>query len=199
MSLLRSLIIAYPEHNLAHKIRLAMQSRGLPVQGIALSGSQVLQLAAQCPGGGVVICPFRFPDMSASEMKQLLPEHFDMLVLVTAQQHSAIYGAGIYTLAQPFTASDVGEAASGLLESRRPSGMAQPTESVFYHRNRLGPAPVEKPVHGRNDEEQQTIAAAKNLLMRRKHLTEPEAHRFLQKRSMESGIRIVELARRLLQ
>ncbi len=196
---MRSLIIAYPEHEMAHKIRLAMLSRGLPVQGIAVSGSQVLQLANQCPDGGVIICPFRFPDMSASEIMNLLPDQFDMLVLVTARQQSSVYGNGIFTLAQPFTAADVGEAATGLLEFRRPTGMAQPTEPIFYHRNRLGPAPDEKPAHGRNDDEQQIIAQAKELLMNRKHLSEQEAHRFLQKRSMESGIRIVELAKRLLQ
>lgn len=196
---MRSLIIAYPEHEMAHKIRLAMLGRGLPVQGIAISGSQILQLATQCPSGGVVICPFRFPDMSASEIMNLLPDQFDMLVLITARQQGSVYGNGIFTLAQPFTAADVGEAAASLLETRRPAGLAQPTEAIFYHRNRLGPAPIEKPAHGRNDDEQQIITKAKQLLMNRKHMTEPEAHRFLQKRSMESGIRIVELARRLLQ
>ncbi|MDD2534572.1 MAG: ANTAR domain-containing protein [Eubacteriales bacterium] len=196
---MRSLIIAYPEHDMAHKIRLAMQSRGLPVQGIALSGSQVLQIASLCEDGGVIVCPFRFPDLSSNEIMHLLPDTFDMLVLVTARQLSSVYGTGIYTLAQPFTASDVVDAAAGLLRDRHPTGLAQPTETVFYHRNRLGPAPDDKAAHGRSNNEQQIIALAKELLMNRKHMSEPEAHRFLQKRSMESGIRIVELAQRLLQ
>lgn len=196
---MRTLIVAFPDHDLAHKIRQALLSRGLPVNGLAISGSQVLHWASLCPDGGVVLCPFRFPDMSVNEIRSLLDERFDVLVLVTARQQSSVYGEGLFTLAQPFTSLDIIEAATGLLEQREAAGLAQPTEGVLYHRNRLGPPPVEKPAHGRTTDDQQILAQAKELLMQRKHLTEPEAHRFLQKRSMESGIRIVELAKRLLQ
>ena len=196
---MRSLIIANPDHDMAHKLRLVLQSRGLLVHGIALSGSQVLQQASLCEDGGLIICPFRFPDMSINEIMSLLPDTFDMLVLVTASQQGSVYGSGIYTLAQPFTGIDIAEAAAGLLENRQPAGLAQPTEGVTYRKNRLGVIVVEKPAHGRSNDEQRIIASAKALLMNRKHMSEPEAHRFLQKRSMESGIRIVELAKRLLQ
>lgn len=196
---MRSLIIANPDHDMAHKLRLVLQSRGLQVHSVALSGSQVLQQASLCEDGGVVICPFRFTDMSANELMSLLPDHFDMLVLVTSQQQGSVYGSGIYTLVQPFTGMDIIEAAAGLLEKRTTSGLARATENVNYHKNRLADLAAEKPAHGRSGDEQRIIASAKELLMNRKHMSEPEAHRFLQKRSMESGIRIVELAKRLLQ
>ena len=50
----------------------------------------------------------------------------------------------------------------------------------------------------RNPKDQQIIDSAKNLLMERNHLTENEAHRYLQKCSMDSGTNLVETAQMVL-
>ena len=50
----------------------------------------------------------------------------------------------------------------------------------------------------RSREEQQTIERAKMLLMERNGLTEPEAHRYLQKASMDNGTGVVETADMIL-
>lgn len=50
----------------------------------------------------------------------------------------------------------------------------------------------------RSAEDQKIIEQAKYLLMNRKQMTEAEAHRYLQKKSMESGVRLVDLARQYL-
>ena len=47
-------------------------------------------------------------------------------------------------------------------------------------------------------EEQGVLRRAKKLLMKRNHLSEPEAHRYLQKNSMDSGTNIVETAEMVL-
>ena len=80
-----------------------------------------------------------------------------------------------------------------------PPTLLPPLEALHYGQPAVSSAGADKTPVNRSAEEQLTIERAKTFLMQRKHLTEPEAHRFLQKRSMESGIRIVELARRLLQ
>ena len=46
----------------------------------------------------------------------------------------------------------------------------------------------------RNAEEEAAIKEAKELLMGRNHMTEEEAHRYLQKCSMDSGTNLVETA-----
>ena len=196
---MRSLIIAHPDHDMASKLNLLLRGRGLPVLGIATSGALVLQQAVQHDGGGVVICPFRLHDMVANEIRRLLNPSWDLLVLVNARQISQVFGDGIFTLVQPFSGQDILDAASGLLDRQPPAILLQPTEELRYGQPPVSHPVPEKAQHGRNTEEQQIIEKAKSLLMNRKHMTEPEAHRFLQKRSMESGIRIVELAKRLLQ
>ncbi len=47
--------------------------------------------------------------------------------------------------------------------------------------------------------ERRLIEAAKRLLMRRDRMSEPAAHRFLQRRAMERQIRLAEVARVLLR
>lgn len=50
----------------------------------------------------------------------------------------------------------------------------------------------------RNEEEASTIQSAKHLLMERNHMTEEEAHRYLQKHSMDYSVSMVETAQMLL-
>ena len=50
----------------------------------------------------------------------------------------------------------------------------------------------------RNPEQQARVKEAKSLLMERNNMTEEEAHRYLQKCSMESGVNMVETAQMVL-
>ena len=66
-------------------------------------------------------------------------------------------------------------------------------QTVLYQKRKMRQKPVE-----RNEEEKQVINRAKTMLMQREHMTEAEAHRYLQKCSMESGSNLVETAHMLL-
>ncbi len=233
---MRSVIIAFPDLELARKLRALFNSRSLPVQGVCQTGAQALQMASLNPGGGVIICPFRFTDMSAQEVMNLVSEAYDMLVLVTPRQVGAINGEGIFTLTQPFNGQILLDNTQQLMQTRQTTAGALPTGRAI-HGSHGGPgsygdnggsgrhggpgdsndqggpgrprepdrtgraadhAAAGPPAHGRNSNEQHIIEQAKYLLMNRKHLTEAEAHRYLQKRSMESGIRMIDLARRII-
>ena len=50
----------------------------------------------------------------------------------------------------------------------------------------------------RSTEEQHIIDRAKSLLIERNHMTESEAHRYMQKCSMDSGTNLVETAQMVL-
>ena len=51
---------------------------------------------------------------------------------------------------------------------------------------------------GRSGEEQALLQEAKALLMERNNLSEDEAHRYIQKRSMDNGTGLVETAQMIL-
>ena len=55
----------------------------------------------------------------------------------------------------------------------------------------------EKPKQ-RSKDEQEMIAEAKALLMERNNMTEKEAHRYIQKRSMDNGTNLTETAQMIL-
>ena len=52
---------------------------------------------------------------------------------------------------------------------------------------------------GRSEGEQQWVDRAKRLMMARKGISEEEAHRLLQKRSMDAGIRLVQAAKQVVE
>lgn len=54
------------------------------------------------------------------------------------------------------------------------------------------------PSRKRSEKEQEEIAKAKQILMKQKDMTEPEAFRYLQKCSMDSGRTIVETAQMII-
>ena len=57
---------------------------------------------------------------------------------------------------------------------------------------------LHRPPPQRREEEQQLIRRAKELLMDINRMTEAEAHRFLQKRSMDSGMKLAEMAQYII-
>lgn len=50
----------------------------------------------------------------------------------------------------------------------------------------------------RDDEERRLIGKAKEVLMSRNHMTEQEAHKYIQKCSMDSGTNMTETAQMVL-
>ena len=53
---------------------------------------------------------------------------------------------------------------------------------------------VKKKIASGTLDEKQVIESAKNILIERNHFTEPQAHRFIQKKSMDMGRKMVETA-----
>ncbi|MDE7257890.1 MAG: ANTAR domain-containing protein, partial [Lachnospiraceae bacterium] len=67
------------------------------------------------------------------------------------------------------------------------------SQTIMRRRRRAKSKPKE-----RNSEETAFIKEAKELLMERNHMTEEEAHRYIQKCSMDSGTNMVETAQMIL-
>ena len=193
---MRHLIIAFSDQQVAHKLRQLLSARGLPVAGLCASGAQVLQQASLYEDGGVVVCPYRLIDMTAREIMHVLPDTFDMLVLVTSRQQGLLIEPGIYTLTQPFDGPMLLEACLQLLGTRQ----IHSVRMVSGGQPRAARQTANPPGAGqdRTPEERKIIEQAKYLLMNRRHFSEQEAHRYLQRRSMESGIRLVDMARRII-
>ena len=66
-------------------------------------------------------------------------------------------------------------------------------QSMIRQRSQKRAAPRQ-----RSDEDNKIIEAAKHILMEKNNLTEPEAHRYIQKCSMDSGNSFVESAQMII-
>jgi two-component system, response regulator PdtaR len=198
----RYLIIAFADQEIAGKLKNLLAGRGLPVRGSCATAAQVLHLAAECDDGGVVICPISLPDMTAREMMNLLPDSFDLLVLITPRQQGMIDGAGVFALTWPLNGPLLVDSARQILETRQLLAALTGRQERLYRPDGLPdgeyqPAASET-AHGRTTEERKIVEQAKYLLMNRRQISEAEAHRYLQKRSMETGLRLVDVARRII-
>ena len=173
-----SVIIAIPNLDNAEKIAEVLRRRGFSPNAMCTLGSEVLRNAGQSDFG-VVICTRRLKDMSATELFEYLPEYFNVLLL-SSEDMDFKTRDGVMRLSSPFKASDLVNTVDlmiSTLESR-------------IKRNRKRPQ--------RSPEEQKTIDDAKHLLMDRNDMTEPEAFRFIQKTSMDTGRTMVESAEMIL-
>ncbi len=174
------LIVVFPNAQDAKNIRNLLVRNGYEVAAVCTSGAQALG-AADRLGAGVIVCGYKFPDMIYSELFENLPESFQMLLLAS----SRVIGEGV--------ASGV----MGITMPLRPNELFSTLDMVIHtlerRRKKRRSAPVQ-----RNDQDKKEIREAKELLMARNHMSEEEAHRYLQKASMDSSRSMVESARMVL-
>lgn len=176
-----SVIVALPKADDARSIRNLLVRSGIPVAGVCTTGAQALALADGL-NYGIIVCGYKLADMMYAQLHEDLPFGFEMLLL--ASQRILGDGAveeGIVCVTMPLKVND-------LLNTV--DMMIQATERR-KRRQRLKPKE-------RNPEEVALIRRAKELLMDRNHLSEEEAHRYIQKCSMDSGTNMVETAQMVL-
>lgn len=171
-----NIIVALPKPEDAKNLKNILVRNGFPVTGICTAGAQAISHADGL-NDGIVICSYKLTDMVYSQLYECLPQGFEMLLIASDSLLSECEGNGIVCLSMPLKVGDlistVGMLAEGIARKRR--------------RKRQMPRP-------RNAEEDKAIREAKELLMDRNHMTEEEAHRYLQKCSMDSGTNLAETA-----
>ena len=154
---------------------------GFDVSAACVTGAQAIQ-AVERLEAGVVVCGIRFADMIYDELKEYLPDTFEMVVIASNAQWQEYGDDDVIYLPLPLKAYDLVDTVSDLLTD--------------IHR-RLK-REKEKPGK-RSYADQGVINQAKTLLMEKNGMTEEEAHRYLQKRSMDNGTNMVETAYMVLQ
>ncbi|MBQ7924674.1 MAG: ANTAR domain-containing protein [Lachnospiraceae bacterium] len=174
-----SIIIALPKQEDAKRIKDILRQRGMGEALICTTATSVLTQVHQLDYG-IVICSSKVEDMHYTWLAEYLPENFEML-LMASPAILATSSPGVMYLQLPLKTVDlVGTA-----------------EMMLYQIGRR----MKKQRSGgikRNEQEQRDIRQAKGLLMERNHMTEPEAFRYIQKCSMDSGTNMVETAQMIL-
>lgn len=175
-----NIIVALPKLEEAKSIKSILVRSGFQITGICTTGAQAI---SQADGlhDGIIISGYKLEDMIYGQLQECLPPGFEMLLLASQRVLSECSGDGVICLSMPLKLNDFINTLHML------------TESIERRRRKRKAAPVK-----RTPEEEKLIRDAKEMLMGRNHMTEEEAHKYLQKCSMDSGTGIVETAQMVL-
>lgn len=170
------IIVAFPKMEDAKSIRNILVRHGFNVIAVCTTGSQAINYADTL-NDGIVVCGYKLSDMLYSDLRQDLPSRIDLLLVASQHLWSECTDNDIVCLSMPIKVYDLVNTAE----------MMQ--TAIARKRKKLKLKPRQ-----RSPEEQKIIASAKALLMERNNMTEEEAHRYIQKTSMDSGTSMVETA-----
>ena len=172
-----NIIIAFAKSEDTQKFKSILSRGGF--EGIITCTSGVQALSAMDDlGSGVIICGYRLTDMLYSELLHDLPEYFQMLLIASTERAPVdARGDNFIYLPTPIKKSDLFSTLNMMEEGVR----------------RLKKKAKQRRMN-RNEADRKIIEQAKALLMERHHMTEPEAHKYLQKCAMDSGTDMLETA-----
>lgn len=177
---MRNIIVAFSKRENVVSIRNILVKSGFCDPAVCVTGSKVLQYAEMW-NSGIVICGYRLQDMQYMQLKALLPEGFEMLLIAPAEKWTDELPEGVIGLPCPLKVYDL-------------INTVEMMENAQQRKRRKQRDNIRK----RDNAERQVIDRAKALLMERNNMSEEEAHRYLQKTSMESGTNMTETAEMIL-
>lgn len=175
-----NIVVAFQNAENAAQIRSILKKSGYAVVHAVSTGAQALAAADEL-ASGLLICGAKFPDMTYRELRLDLPESFSMLLVASKAVALEREERDIFCLSMPLQVHE-------LLET---------VEMLSYEVDRRRKKRRQTPKE-RSPEERKEIDEAKRLLMTRNGISEEEAHRYMQKTSMDNGTSLVETAQMIL-
>ncbi len=171
-----NVILVFPKQETARRLRSVLSKSGYQVEAVCNTVAQALQAASESDGG-IIVSNYKLVDGMAIDIYDGAGPGFKFLMIGPKDYVEARAMPDIFSLSTPLSVGD-------LLSTME-------IMSYDYSRRRTKARAKPRP---RSDAEEKIIAEAKALLMERNGLTEPEAHRYIQKTSMDSGTGVVETA-----
>lgn len=171
------IVVAFANEEAQRRILRLLESGGYSPAACCAAGAEVIRTVRKL-GSAIVICGFKLRDMTAADLAADLRRTAVLLAVSSAVNLDFCEGENLYKLPTPVRRSDF-FATLDLLRQ-------------FEEKHLRHPPPK------RREADQQLIQRAKELLMDVNRMTEAEAHRFLQKRSMDAGLKMVETAQLII-
>ncbi len=126
---------------------------------------------------GVIICGYRFTDDYVIDFFEEVPESMNIILIGKRAELEQCTNERVFKLAVPLQKMDL-----------------VCSLNMFANMEDC----VRQAGKSRNPEEEKIILRAKRTLIGRYYMTEDQAHRYMQKKSMDTGRRIVDIAKIIL-
>lgn len=177
---MNNIIVAFPKEDVARNIKKILAQSGYSVVSVCTTGAQALASVNNLETG-IIVCGYRFVDMMYTEVYEYLPKGFQMLLIASPTNVIDNNVENLISLSLPLKVHE----------------MMQTVEMMDGYITRYKKRQKKKPKI-RSEAELEIIDRAKRRLMERNGLSEEEAHRYIQKRSMEDGTGLVEISEMIL-
>ena len=175
-----SVIVVFPKLEEARSIKNLLVRSGVDVIAACTTGAQVINMVDDLDYG-IVVSGYKFVDMMYSELVDCLPDTFNMLLVASQRYYAECSTSDIVCLSMPIKAADLVDTVNLMYDK------------LYYQMKCAKSKPAV-----RTEEEKQVITHAKLMLIQQKGMTEEEAHKYLQKKSMDNGTNMVETAHMIL-
>ena len=162
------IVVAFANEEAQRRILRLLESDGWHPAAVCAAGAEVIRTVRKL-GSAIV---------TATDLAADLRQNAVLLAVSSAVNLEFCEGENLYKLPTPVRRADF----FATLDLLR-----QFEEKHLHH-----------PPPKRREADQQLIQKAKELLMDVNRMTEAEAHRFLQKRSMDAGLKMVETAQLII-
>lgn len=171
---MRQIFLAFTGEKTRSYMADVFSTTDISVSAVCGTGMELLE-RCRSEKGGVVLSGYALYDMTAEELYESLPKGFSMMVLAEKGQLEQIEAEGLKKLCAPIRQAELIQEAQSLFEAQEKPRGAQ-----------------------RSEADKALIAKAKLLLMEQNTLSEEQAYRFIQKRSMDMGAKMVQTAQGIL-
>ena len=174
---MEKVIVAFESAKSSDRVKEILESAGVSACILCRSAAEVKRVVNK-QNVTTVVCGYKFADASAEELFSDLPISCAMLMVAPKSLLDLCGNGDIFTLASPVGKSDL------VASVRMLTQIGHRLERFVRPR--------------RSDEDAAIIEEAKAVLMDRHGMSEEQAHRFLQKKSMDTGSKMVQTARMVL-
>lgn len=175
---MEKIIVAFEGDKTARRIAEILES-SLIAKCIICHSADEVKRTVEKRDVHVVVSGYKLHGWTAMDLVEDLPDAMMMLVVATQSQLDLCETEDIFPLPAPVSRADLTVAVRMAMQmARRLERLTRPK---------------------RSHDEKELIDQAKKALMEQYAIPEDQAHRMLQKRSMDSGVRMVQMARMLLE
>lgn len=168
-------VLAFSKDETADKIKMMLDGSGYDVYTVCHSKAELLRTVSDMDEV-LIIMGYKLPDGTVDDVYDDLMEGQKLMSIVKAERQSSIYNQDIFVVTLPLNRQlliNSVETFVGIIERRK-------------HRAKRTP------------KEEKIIRDAKAYLMETHRMSEEQAHRFIQKRSMDTGAKFIDTARMIL-
>lgn len=171
------IIVSFERDTTRLKICGLLERNGYGVRASYRAGAETIR-AIHKMGGGIIICGYKLIDMTVNDLYANLDGSALIMAIAPAGDLQMSEIPDIVRVNTPLSRSDFFEAFNAI--------WAQEEDRL------------RREIPQRSEVDQALLHQAKDLLMAQHHMTEPQAHAWIQKKSMQARCKMVDTANRII-